>query len=116
MLPSVAVLFHPRMALKRPQDCEPVYEDQQSPVCSSRSHLWVAVRQVPHVPCHLETAGTVPSLGYIRAHTIGEVVVLEISDCLRCESRTDEEEDSRRSDQEPVERGGGAGAVDQIAY
>jgi hypothetical protein len=88
---------------------------------------------MPHVALDLEGAGTVAPLRDVPADALGEVVVLEEADALGClqsqfggpamtrahathQARADEEEKRGRGDEEPVERGGGTGAVDDVAF
>ena len=69
---------------------------------------------MPNVTADTEGTGSVTSLSNISADTLGEGVVLEVSDTLGQKTGTDEEEESRRTHQEPVKRGGGTGAVDDV--
>jgi hypothetical protein len=113
--------------------CEEGNQTHQPPLVVCEPTSGVTIRQVPHVALDLKRAGPVAPLRDVPADALGEVVVLEEADALGClqsqfggpamtrahathQARADEEEKRGRGDEEPVERGGGTGAVDDVAF
>src|SRR5690348_8379627 len=104
--------------------------DSPATVGRLRADFGVTIRQVPHVALDLKRAGPVAPLRDVPADALGEVVVQEEADAPGClqsrfgipamtrahathQARADDEEKRGRGDEEPVERGGGTGAVDE---
>ena len=71
---------------------------------------------MPDVARDSETTRSVPSLGYISSHSFGESVVLEISDGLGEKTSTDQEENSSRSNKEPMKGSSRTGLVNEVAW
>lgn len=71
---------------------------------------------MPDIAGNAETTRSVSGLGYISSHSFGEGVVLEISDSLGEKTSTNQEEDSSRSNKEPVKGSGGTGLVNEVAW
>lgn len=70
---------------------------------------------MPHIPLCPVRSRSITRLGHISPDSLGKHVILQEAHTLGSKTSTDEEEEARRDDKEPVESTGRSRAVDEVA-
>lgn len=68
---------------------------------------------MPDIALDFKAARPITRLGHVPADSLGKGIVLEEPNCLGCETGAYEEQQAGGRDEEPVQGGRGAGAVDE---
>lgn len=86
-----------------------------STVGRRRSGLWVSIGQMPNIALGSERSRSITRLRHVATDTFGKDVVFKVTDTLGSETGADEEKETRRDDQEPMESTRRSRSVDEVS-